>query len=56
MARITYKTETTVILDGKAVGKIKELDGGYQYFPKGSKVGGEVFTHLRLCKDSLEEK
>lgn len=28
----------------------------YQYFPKGSKVGGEVFDSLEKCKRTLEAR
>jgi hypothetical protein len=44
-----------VYLDKKLIGKIKELPNnrGYQYFPTGSKTGGEIFERLRDCKRSL---
>lgn len=45
--------KTTVKQDGKLVGEIKIVSGGYQYFPKGQKRGGEVFPVLSLCKYSL---
>lgn len=44
-----------VRLDGKLVGSIRYVNGGYQYFPLGQKRGGEVFKTLRECKYSLEE-
>jgi len=55
---ITYKEieETIVYLDGKKVGIIKRVIGGYQYFPKGSKKGGEVFFLLSSVKKSLESE
>lgn len=45
--------KTTVKLDGKLIGEIKIVKGGYQYYPKGQKRGGEVFPVLSLCKYSL---
>lgn len=32
-----------VKLDNKHVGDIKEVEGGFAYFPKGKKTHGEVF-------------
>tara|TARA_R110000782_G_C14456538_1_gene372849 strand:- start:44 stop:217 length:174 start_codon:yes stop_codon:yes gene_type:complete len=43
-----------VLLDSKGVGVIKCDIGKYQYFPKGQKTGGEVFTTLEDCKNSLK--
>jgi hypothetical protein len=43
-----------VRLDGKIVGSIHAFNGGFQYFPKGSKTGGELFPSLEACKRSLE--
>jgi len=55
---ITYETIIKVKLDGKVTGTIKSvsshhIDDGWQYFPKGSKTGGDVFASLNLCKHSL---
>ena len=47
------KTETIVKLEGKVVGTIKEVKSGWQYFPKGSKTGGEIFTSKFTCMHSL---
>lgn len=44
-----------VKLEGKIVGAIKQVKGGFQYFPKGSKNGGEVFPLLRDCVRSLQD-
>lgn len=61
---ITYKwnkkcTEIMVYLEKKRVGTIKgafkEAPGGWQYFPKGEKEGGEMFKSIYLVKVSLEE-
>jgi len=43
-----------VKLDGRLVGHIKTVVGGFQYFPKGRKSGGEVSPTLNQVKDSLE--
>ena len=63
---ITYGLETfKVYLDGKHIGEIREVENGtfsrfeipifgYQYFPKGQKEGGEIFSNLSECKASLE--
>lgn len=54
---ITFETTVKVKLDGKHVGDIKEVKTisglAYQYFPKGSKVGGELYPSLQSCKQSL---
>lgn len=56
---ITYKTTVMVYLDGgRPVGRIREIkrnDGTvvYQYFPKGSKYGGNQYSTLEQCKTSL---
>lgn len=44
-----------VRLDGKIIGSIHTINGGFQYFPKGSKTGGKLFPSLEACKRSLEE-
>ena len=45
-----------VKLFGKTVGKIlpTRLRDGWQYFPKGKKIGGEVFTTFSEVMKSLE--
>jgi hypothetical protein len=60
MDKITYKSydgfHVRVFLDRKRVGEIRYLRQGiWQYFPKGSDVGGEEFAHLGDCKQSLED-
>jgi hypothetical protein len=61
--QIIYKTNTTkkwnapikVLLDGRLVGEIRVPSQlTFQYFPKGSKIGGEVFHSLFACQVSLE--
>ncbi len=44
---------TDVMLENKLVGKIKSVDGGHCYFPKGKKTGGDIFKTLSECKKSL---
>ena len=55
---ITYrpmsKTSITVFLDKKIVGHIKTVAGGYQYFPKGCKDGGDILPTVFAVKQSLE--
>lgn len=43
---ITGGTTYIVKLDGKKVGEIRVLASGFQYFPNGSKQGGDVFKTL----------
>lgn len=43
-----------VFLDGKFVGIIKRNGTGWQYCPKGSEIGGEIFDKISDCEDSLE--
>ena len=42
-----------VRLDGKLVGRIRKVKGGYQYFPRGYDKGGEITT-LENLKYILE--
>jgi hypothetical protein len=51
---ITYEVDIKVNLYNKHIGNIKQVDGGYQYFAKGHKTGGEIFLTLDKCKQSLE--
>jgi len=48
--------ETRVRLDGKFVGTIKLVEGGFRYFPKGVGKGmaGELFKTVREVQRSLE--
>ena len=43
-----------VRLDGRSCGEICKVDGGYQYFPKGSKSGGRVFETVAEVQKSLD--
>lgn len=42
-----------VKLAGRVVGEIRPVTGGWRYFPKRSKVGGEIFPTLNACQRSL---
>jgi hypothetical protein len=60
---ITYDHVVQVRLDGKLIGEIRhERDPqeatiyfGWRYYPKGKKVGGELFQTLDEVARSLEE-
>ena len=58
---ITYQTTTApkfkmkVYLDKKLTGEIRRVEGGYQYFPKGSKTGGEISPQITRIRQTLEE-
>ncbi len=56
---ITYqenrKAGTELVkLDGKIVGKIRPVVGGFQYFPNGQKDGGAVWPSVARCKLDIE--
>jgi len=55
MLKYTHKPsgKIKVLLDGRVVGEIRKVNGGYQYFPKGQKVGGEVFQSWGQVQRSL---
>ena len=46
----------SVRVDGKIVGTIKLVDGGFQYFPLKHKQGGEIFKTIKEVQTSLEFK
>lgn len=60
---ISYQTRVTVYLDGKPIGEIREEMGtlpgwnggkpGFRYYPKGQKIGGELYTRLEHCQAHL---
>lgn len=59
---ITYESPKNVCnknlivkLSGKRVGEIKEVINGWQYFSKGQKKGGAIWSSLAHCKRSIEE-
>ena len=53
---ITYTEEIKVFIDAKLIGTIHSVRGGFQYFPKGQKEGGEIFPTVSQVKASLEER
>ncbi|MFK4132456.1 hypothetical protein ACI2KR_09275 [Pseudomonas luteola] len=46
-------TEVTVLWDNKTIGKILQEEGGWRYYPKGERTGGELYQSLGACKNSL---
>ncbi len=60
MNQFTYITEVQVKLNGKHVGTIREVLpkgaslSSFVYFPKGQKIGGDMYPTLAACKASLE--
>lgn len=42
-----------VKLDGKHVGEIRKVKDGYQYYAKGEKKGGELFSRVSEVQNSL---
>jgi len=62
MSKLTYETKApgniSVYLDKKPVGTIRRTKGlnfpEYVFFPKGSKNGGDKFSSLEACKESLK--
>jgi len=49
------KEPLLVRMDGRIVGEIRRVDGGYQYFPKGSSKGngGEIFPTVAAVQRSI---
>ncbi len=47
-------TPIPVKFDGKKVGTIKPVEGGWQYFPLNHKQGGEIYPTIQLVQKSLE--
>lgn len=47
------KEPLKVRLDGKICGEIRKVDAGYQYFPKGQKIGGDIFSTVSEVQKSL---
>jgi hypothetical protein len=50
------KEPLKVRLDGRVVGEIRKVVGGYQYFPKASTYGGEVMPSIALVQRSLADE
>jgi hypothetical protein len=47
-------TPVPVRMNGKRVGTIKPVKGGWQYFPMNHKQGGEIFDTIDKVQKSLE--
>lgn len=47
-------TPIPVRFNGKRVGTIKPVEGGWQYFPINHKQGGEIFKTIQEVQNSLE--
>lgn len=43
-----------VFVDGKLSGAIRVVEGGFIYFPKGSRQHGDIFRTVREVQRSLE--
>jgi hypothetical protein len=44
-----------VRLDGKICGEIRKVKSGFQYFPKGSKHGGQIYKTVEMVQKSLND-
>lgn len=44
-----------VRLDGRVCGEIRRVDGGYQYFPTGARIGGQVLPSVDAVQRSLSD-
>lgn len=51
----TERLSCKVRLDGRIVGNIMPVVGGWRYFPKGDKNGGDLFNTLQQCQETLED-
>lgn len=51
--RFETREVTTVFLDGKNVGEIRQSSEGFAYYPKGKKDRGEFFATRQRCIQSL---
>lgn len=47
------KEPLKVRCDGKIIGSIKKVEGGYQYFPTGYKEGGEILSSVSAVQKTL---
>jgi hypothetical protein len=44
---------TTVKIGRRMAGTIKTVEGGFQYWPKGSRNAGDIFPTMAECRRSL---
>jgi hypothetical protein len=49
------KEPLKVKLDGRHVGEIRKVEKGFQYYPKDSKNGGDIFDSVSRVQDSLQK-
>lgn len=49
------KEPLKVRCDGKICGEIRKVKNGFQYFPKGQKLGGRIFDSITEVQNSLQE-
>jgi hypothetical protein len=52
----TVNSTIAVKIDGRISGHIRTVNGFWQYWPKGSKIAGELFPTLDECQKSLESE
>lgn len=50
------KEPLQVRLDGRIIGEIRKVEGGYQYVPKGQKTGGDILPTVNAVQRSLAEE
>ena len=49
------KEPLKVRIDGGICGEIRKVAGGFQYFAKGSKIGGDIYPSVAGVQRSLKE-
>ena len=49
------KEPLKVRLDGRICGEIRKVDNSFQYFPKGKKIGGDIFPTITQVQKSLKD-
>lgn len=54
MAKFQYTTTVKVTMDSKYIGDIRPWENGYAFFPKGSKIVGDMFPTIALVIQSIE--
>lgn len=47
------KEPLKVRLNGRICGEIRKVRGGFQYFPKGQKIGGDIYQTVTDVQRSL---
>lgn len=54
-AEACEKEPLKVRCDGRVCGEIRKVSGGFSCFPKGQKVGGEVFPTVAAVQRSMND-